>query len=67
MKHKRNLAELTYDISNNLLDSIRLTDILEDQIDGEAKSDTILRLIRNKIKSAFFNIEKCRKIISIVD
>ena len=67
MKRRKNLAELTRDISGRLLDSMYLAEVLEEQIDGEAKSDIILKILKNNMKSAFYNIEECRKVIAIID
>ncbi len=44
----RNLKQLCRDISNNLFDSLTLTECLEDMVDGERKPHTILTLMKKK-------------------
>lgn len=67
MKKQRSISELNKEISGYLLDSINLLEILENITDGEAREDVLIGLIKRKIKSAFFDIEKCRKIVCISD
>ena len=67
METTKNLAELSKTISGKLLDSLNLLNTLEDITDGEAKQTTLLTIIQNNIKSAFNEIEQCRKMIYISD
>ena len=67
MERELTLAELTKDISGNLADSINLLNILEELADGEAKSDTLISIIKKNITSSFRNIETCRQKIYILD
>lgn len=67
METTKNLAELSKSISGKLLDSLNLLNTLKDIIDGEAKQTTLLTIIQNNIKSAFNEIEQCRKMIYISD
>ena len=64
MKYNNNLKSLTGSVAGNLLDSMYLLDVLSVLIDGEAKMETLRVVIYKKIKSAFENIEKCRKHIA---
>lgn len=47
--------------SEKLVDSIYLLQILYDISDEEGKISTLLNVIRKKVKYAFLEIEKCRK------
>lgn len=67
METTKNLAELSKSISGKLLDSLNLLNTLKDITDGEAKQKTLLTIIQNNIKSAFNEIEQCRKMIYISD
>ncbi len=67
METTKNLAELSKSISGKLLDSLNLLNTLKDITDGEAKQTTLLTIIQNNIKSAFNEIEQCRKMIYISD
>ena len=60
-----NIVELNRDISNKLIDSFYLLEILEELSNYDAKEGILLSLVKNNIKSAFDNIEKCRSMISI--
>ena len=65
MENDKNIVELNRDISNKLLDSFYLLEILEELSNYDAKEGILLSLVKNNIKSAFDNIEKCRSMISI--
>lgn len=67
MENQQNLAELSKEISNKLLDSANLLKTLEEIIDGKAQEATLLIIIQNNIKSAFDKIEKCRTMICPLD
>lgn len=67
METTKNLAELSKSISGKLLDLLNLLNTLKDITDGEAKQTTLLTIIQNNIKSAFNEIEQCRKMIYISD
>ena len=67
MEESSNLAQICAEISKNLLDSKNLLEILNDLADGDSKIDTIADYLQQNITSAFINIEKCRKIIYILD
>jgi len=67
METTKNLAELSKSISGKLLDSLNLLNTLKNITDGEAKQTTLLTIIQNNIKSAFNEIEQCRKMIYISD
>jgi len=66
-KGKRNLAEINKDISLRLLDSVCILEILEDMFDGERKESFLIDTAKKNLRKAFEDIEKCRKIISIVN
>ena len=67
MEKEKNLAELTRDISNSLLNSINLLEILKEITDIDSKTGTVLTLIQNNLNSAFENLENCRHKIFILD
>ncbi len=64
MKRQKTLAQMSKQISNNLLESIYLLDILRDIVGGEAKQDTLILKIKQNIKASFKQILICRKFIS---
>ena len=67
MKHKKhkNLAQLNKEISNRLLNSCYLLEILEDIMGGEAKEGILIDTVKRNVLKSFDDIEKCRKIISM--
>ena len=65
MEEIKNLAEQTEEISNLLLDSLTLLELLEDVVDGEQKEYFLVSAIQKNIDKAFCNIEDCRRLISI--
>ena len=67
MEEFKNLEELTKNISNKLLDSISMLEILLDIIDGEQKEDFLVSSTLKNIKQSFNDIEKCRQLVSIPD
>ena len=67
MEKEQNLAELTKDISERLLNSINLLDILEEIIEPSPKIGTVVSLMQNDLKSAFNNLEERRRKIFILD
>jgi hypothetical protein len=67
MKKGKNLKILSTEISNNLIDTIYLVEILEDFLNYSGKEEILVRILKKKIKSSFYKIEKCRKMISFVD
>lgn len=67
MKKTKNLSQLYKEISRNLLDSIRIIEILDTLNDGEAKQDILIKTLNKKITSAFNNMSKCRRMTSLED
>ena len=67
MEESKNLADLTKDISNQLIGSIELLDILEDVVDGERKECFLVSSLQKNINKAFKDIEICRHMISVPD
>ena len=67
MKKNKDLNYLNKKISNRLLESIRLLDILETLIDGKAKEDILISIIKQNIKKSFNDIQDCRRMISFGD
>jgi len=66
MKNSKNLAKLSEDISNELIDSIYLLRILDDLLQSDGQLCVLLKTIKNKTTTAFHKTEKCRKLISNV-
>ncbi len=64
---EQNLAEICKTVSSRLLKSIRLLEILETYIDGEARLGTLTSILINDIKTSFHDIENCRQKIGIFD
>ncbi len=64
MENKSALEEYARISSRNVLDSIRLLDILGELTEDDAKLFTLIAVIRKKLKTAFDKIENGRKIIS---
>lgn len=63
MKNYKNLNHLNKRVSNRLLDAIRLVEILEKLNEGEAQEDILISILKYKIKTAFKDIEDCRRMI----
>ena len=64
MKKHKNLVTRNREISQCILESMYLLDILEKLIDGEARADVIIRTMRKHLKCGFREIETCRKIVA---
>ena len=67
MEEKKNLEQLTAEISNQLFDSITLLKILEDALEGKRKEELLVTSLQNKINQAFNYTETCRQMISLPD
>lgn len=67
MNKNKDLNYLNKKVSNRLLDAIRLLEILEKINDGEAQEDTLIGIIKQKIETAFNEIQDCRRMISFGD
>lgn len=67
MENELNLAELGRNISDKLVDSKYLIDILEEIAEGEPKLQILINLLKQNIMSAFKEIEECRQKIYILD
>ncbi len=67
MEKEMNLAELSKDISNKLLESQYLIDVIHDIVEGDPKLTTLILLLRKNIMLSFNEIEECRKKIYILD
>ncbi|MGN0014929.1 MAG: hypothetical protein ACI37T_05870 [Candidatus Gastranaerophilaceae bacterium] len=63
MSNKKNLNYLNKKVSCKLLDAIRLVEILEKLNDGETQEDILISILKYKIKTAFKDIEDCRRMI----
>ena len=63
----KTLGQLCKNISNMIIDSKILIEVLEDILDADKKFLTILSIIEKNLDIAFDEIEKCREIISIPD
>lgn len=63
MKEKDVLEEYARVSSSNVLDSIRLLDVLGELTEDDAKLFTLIAVIRKKLKTAFDKIESSREII----
>lgn len=67
METERNLAELSRDISDKLITSKILLEILEELAMHDAKMGTIISILLGNIISAFRDVEECRHKIFILD
>ena len=67
MEENKNLEELTRNISDKLLDSMSMLEILRDIIDGKQKEDFLVSSTLKNIEQSFNDIEKCRNLISVPD
>lgn len=67
MEEIKNLKELTKRISNNLLETISVLDILEEIIDGKRQESFLVSSMQDRIYNAFNDIEECRKLIANPD
>lgn len=67
MKKYKNLEERSKIISEKLLETIYLLEILEDFCESDAKAGTLVSMANKNINISFHEIEKCRKLISVSD
>ncbi len=67
MKKYKNLEDRNRIISEKLLESIYLLEILEETYESQAKEGTLINLAIKNINIAFKETEKCRKMISITE
>lgn len=59
MEETKNLRDLTKRISNNLLETISVLDILEEIIDGKRQESFLVSSMQDTIYNAFNDIEEC--------
>lgn len=64
MKNYKNLKILTRNVSSKILEARCFIEILDDMADGEKKSCLLISHALSNLKSAFNDIEECRKMIS---
>ncbi|MBO6257463.1 hypothetical protein J6N69_05460 [bacterium] len=64
MKKYKNLEERSRIISEKLLESIYLLEILEQACESQAKKGTLVNIAIKNVNIAFKEVEKCRKMIS---
>lgn len=64
MEEKKNLETLSENVSDKILESIYLIEILDELYDGCGKEGILLTSLKRNMKSAFEAIEDCRKMIS---
>ena len=67
MQEFKNLEQSMKFISDSLLESLTMLDILDELIDYSIKESTIISNIRNNIKNSFEQTELCRGIVSVPD
>jgi len=67
MEEKKNLEQLTAEISNKLYDSINLLEILEEIAECNRKEGFLVSSLLKNINQAFNDIETCRQMISVPD
>ena len=67
METDKNLAELSRDISDKLINTKILLEILQEMAMNDAQIGTMISVILNNINDAFNNIEKCRHKIFVLD
>ena len=67
MKKYKNLEDRNRIISEKLLESIYLLEILEETYESQAKEGTLINLAIKNINIAFKETEKSRKMISITE
>jgi flavoprotein len=64
MEGQMNLQQMTEEISNKLLETKSVLDIIEELTDEDAKMHVLLSQATRNIISSFEMIEKCRNLIS---
>ena len=62
-KEHNNLANLSINIGEKLVETINILEVLDEIIDGDAKIMALLKIVKNNIISSFNDIELCRKMI----
>lgn len=66
MEEQKNLQQMTEEISDKLLETRYLLDILDELVNNDAKMHTIVLQSNKNIKFSFDMVEKCRTMISRV-
>ncbi len=66
-KRRTTLAEYTKYSSTKILESMRLVDVIDIMTVDNPNVSSIIGIIKKNLKSAFYDIENSRKIISLVD
>lgn len=64
MEPQMSLDELQSDISDKLLSSKILLEILNDLLDGKTKETELIEILKSNINSAFKKNEQCRKLVT---
>lgn len=64
MKNYKNLKILTRNASSKILEARCFIELLDDMAEGEKKSCLLISHTLSNLKSAFNDIEECRKMIS---
>ena len=67
MEEQMNLQKMTEEISNKLLDTKYILDILEVLTDGEPKEYILISQAKSHVKSSFIMLENCRNLIANID
>ena len=68
MKNRRTtLAEYTQSSSSKVLESMRPVNVIEDLTEDNPNITSIINVVKRNLKSAFYDIENSRKIISLVE
>lgn len=63
-EQNQNLEQLCKSISNKIIDSKNIAELLFESIDLDKHAGTIVLIITKNLKNAFNEIEICRKFIS---
>ena len=60
-KNKTASIKLSRNIAGRLLEALYILDIMEALIEGDGKSEILIKMLRHNIKPAFDEIEECRR------
>lgn len=67
MQEFKNLEQATKLISDNLLESLTMLEILDELVDYSIKESTLISKIKINLKNSFEQTELCRSVISVPD
>ena len=67
MEEQTNLQKMTEEISNKLLDTKYILDVLEELTECDPRENILISQARERVESSFLTVENCRRLIANID